>query len=854
MHLFSWVAAAGKRMAAGGGGAGRGNGPGLCQPSQAGGRARRRRVSLSAVTMAIIVLSSAAVSVAISSGVAAQDPGAEPYIERSVPFVGAEVPRLDGVDGRGILIAVIDTGVDYGHPDMLGWLGEGKVAGGQSMLWDGGAPLDTDGHGTQVAGVAVADGSLQGVAPKSRILAYKVSDDGNNVSSDLIARAIVKAADDGADVINVSMGVAGKNAVIENAINTVLDRGVLVVVAAGNAGPEPSTIGSPGRSGGSLTVGATYNNLTSSMVATLDVGESYSYTVIPMVGTGALAAPIEALLVPAGYAKESDFDDVDVRGAIVVAERGSDIEDELLYFSLKEKHAADAGAAALIVYNNEEGFFIGELIHEFIEPGYAPRIPVVSMEREEGLELLELMRNGTGAAGARLHLFHNPDFVAHFSSRGPVSPFYIKPDLVAPGAYINTTQVGSAYEIMSGTSYAAPHASGTAALLLQKNPGLDRHEIKSVIMTTADPVTDAYGTRLSVHEAGSGRLNVSKAYEAQVAILPPSFVATISDDRRAAEARLEVRPIAGGAGGAGAGLGSGDGARLDQDKVKVRFEGPDFVQFAHALDAADSSVLVRMTIANSTGDTYAANATGNASEGRDGEGDYARDPVAPYGEHEGRVTITYDGSEYTVPFVVHYTRGSVQAAVESMAGSAGPGADGSSSDGPAYRLSFDISHPDGWEFAKIDVIDSIYEESVTVTATPESLDAAYLDVRNDGVYWVDAKIRVQGESHTAYDFVHVGFEGSGMEGVAGSADGSSGSSAPPSSYPDDSGPEWVVAGGSDAQVRAPAFAPYESLPARQIAIVAVFAVSVGVVGVLFWLRGRARGSPATEMGATVQSE
>ena len=68
---------------------------------------------------------------------------------------------------------------------------------------------------------------------------------------------------------------------------------------------------------------------------------------------------------------------------------------------------------------------------------YNPQIPVVSIDREEGLEIRETIKNENEAS---LHLFYNPDFVTHFSSRGPVSPFYIKPDIVAPGAYINTTQ------------------------------------------------------------------------------------------------------------------------------------------------------------------------------------------------------------------------------------------------------------------------------------------------------------------------------------------------------------------------------------------------------------------------------
>ena len=132
---------------------------------------------------------------------------------------------------------------------------------------------------------------------------------------------------------------------------------------------------------------------------------------------------------------------------------------------------------------------MGELIHEFIKPYYKPQIPVVSIDREEGLEIIESIKNGNKAI---MHLFYNPDFVTHFSSRGPVSPFYIKPDLVAPGAYINTTQSTGGYNFTSGTSYAAPHVSGAAALLLQKNPDLHHHEIKSLLVTTTEPVSDAY--------------------------------------------------------------------------------------------------------------------------------------------------------------------------------------------------------------------------------------------------------------------------------------------------------------------------------------------------------------------------
>jgi minor extracellular serine protease Vpr len=82
----------------------------------------------------------------------------ELFVDKSVPYVGTDIPRMDGIDGTGVKIAVIDTGVDYNHPDLLGWGPDGKVVGGYNFIKENMPPLDTNGHGTQVAGVIAADG------------------------------------------------------------------------------------------------------------------------------------------------------------------------------------------------------------------------------------------------------------------------------------------------------------------------------------------------------------------------------------------------------------------------------------------------------------------------------------------------------------------------------------------------------------------------------------------------------------------------------------------------------------------------------------------------------------------------
>jgi minor extracellular serine protease Vpr len=531
------------------------------------------------------------------------------YIENSVPYIGTEIPRMDGIDGTGIKIAVIDTGVDFNHPDLFGWGPDGKVIGGYNFIEENQLPMDTNGHGTKVAGIIAADGNTLGVAHKAKILAYKVSEDGEGVSSELIRKAIEKAIEDKADIINISLGVNKTNSKIDSAVNHAWDNGIFVVTAAGNDGPELKTIGSPGRNFESITVGATYNNMTSSLIATLEIDEN-QYTVIPMVGSLKTQEPIIEKIVFGGFGKNSDLENIDVKNAILIVERGSDIEGELLFFSIKEMNAAKAGAKALIVYNNQPGIFLGELIHEFSEPGYVPQIPVVSIDREEGLEIIKAIeRESLGI----MNLFYNPDFIAHFSSRGPVSPFYIKPDIVAPGAYINTTQINASYNFTSGTSFAAPHVSGAAALLLQKNPELQNYEIKSLLVTTVQPVSNAYGQEFSLHESGSGRLDIANAYNANLIISPTNFVVSLSPDQPSIEKQLELKLIQG-----------------TLEKIGVKFEGSEFIEFTHNLK--NNNLQIGLSIVGEK-----------------------------YGEHEGKILINHEKIQYIIPILIHYTEGSISA-------------------------------------------------------------------------------------------------------------------------------------------------------------------------------------------------
>lgn len=170
------------------------------------------------------------------------------------------------VTGRGVVVAVVDTGVFYTHPDLGGGYGSSyKVIGGYDFVNSDNDPVDDNGHGTHVAGIIAANGSTKGVAPDAKILAYKVLDSSGSGSMSSVLAAIDRAMDpnqdgdtsDHADVISMSLGGQGEEgdpACI--AVSRAVAAGIVVVVAAGNSGPGMGTVASPGIDPDAVTVGA----------------------------------------------------------------------------------------------------------------------------------------------------------------------------------------------------------------------------------------------------------------------------------------------------------------------------------------------------------------------------------------------------------------------------------------------------------------------------------------------------------------------------------------------------------------------------------------------------------------------
>ncbi|MGO1167133.1 MAG: S8 family peptidase [Janibacter sp.] len=193
--------------------------------------------------------------------------------------------------GEGATVAVIDTGVDLGHPDLQGQLvpgadfvcGEGVTGSCGDGSWKGqdGVGQETDSHGTHVAGTiaAVADNGegVAGVAPDAKIMPIKALEDGGGTMED-IAEGVRYAADNGADVINLSLGglpgtqifaLIGLDTTMKDAIQYARDKGTLTVAAAGNTSTLLCT--DPAFNSESICVGATDRNQMKSYFSELPV-------------------------------------------------------------------------------------------------------------------------------------------------------------------------------------------------------------------------------------------------------------------------------------------------------------------------------------------------------------------------------------------------------------------------------------------------------------------------------------------------------------------------------------------------------------------------------------------------------
>ncbi len=465
-----------------------------------------------------------------------------------------------GNAGAGIKIGMIDTGIEITHPGfndagftapagfpITSDMGELPYTNNKVIVARSYASLfatqdpdtsvrDHMGHGTATAMAAAGVSNtgilatISGVAPQAYIGVYKIFgspgiNDGATESA--ILAALEDAVTDGMNVINMSFGsdepeLPASDPEVQ-AVETASALGTMVVVAAGNNGPNPGTVGTPADAPHALTVGASNNDRM--FGGTVQIAGGNPISSVPGVGLNSFS-PISGPMVDVATIDPSDLAcnalNGSLTGAIVLIERGS------CTFETKLNNALAAGAAAAIIYDNnptEAPILMGV---------GAATLPAAMVSNSDGLALRQQI---AGAPMATVQFYApayvNPQNLASFSAAGPTLDYSIKPDLVAVGNnfYTAAETLDSAgdlynptgYIISQGTSFSAPLVAGAAAVVEAARPGLTVDQYRSLLTNSADVAYAAPGSPAQVQQAGGGFLNVLSALTATAAASPVSL-------------------------------------------------------------------------------------------------------------------------------------------------------------------------------------------------------------------------------------------------------------------------------------------------------------------------------------------
>ncbi|HEU5278486.1 MAG TPA: S8 family serine peptidase [Gaiellaceae bacterium] len=461
-------------------------------------------------------------------------------LKNAVGLTGANIAQDElGLDGSGVTIAIMDSGLDYTLPEFGGCFGPGcKVRGGYDFVGDtynttttspafqpvphpDGNPLPCDpdaadhaevlgagtsdaAHGTHVAGIAAADGrghtaegQVVGVAPGAQLLAYRVFGCNGGTDSDVMVQAMERALADHADVLNMSIGAAFVNwpqyptAV---AADNLASAGVTVVASIGNSGANGGQLWSAGAPGvGRNVIGVAAFDNTKATLPAFRMGSSTLYmynrasgslATVPQSGGGEVVAVGTPSTANAGCVAPLSSA---LSGKIALIRRGT------CGFYNKAINAQRAGAIGVLLYNNAPGALSPTVVP--VPAGSDPvTIPVAALTAADGAAIY--------GALATVHTLTWTDQVletplataglsSDFSSFGTDAELGLKPDLGAPGGQIYSTwphQQFGGHNTIGGTSMAAPHVAGLAALLLQaKDKRISPATVRTLLMNTALP-------------------------------------------------------------------------------------------------------------------------------------------------------------------------------------------------------------------------------------------------------------------------------------------------------------------------------------------------------------------------------
>jgi minor extracellular serine protease Vpr len=472
-------------------------------------------------------------------------PVLEPELVTALSMTGADVVQAAlGLTGAGVKVAIVDTGIDYLHPDLGGCFGPGcRVAVGFDFVGDAfdssnadparqvphpdPDPMDCAGHGTHVTGIVGAHGAVTGVAPGVTFGAYRVFGCEGTTSSDVMIVAMERALADGMQVLNMSIGSAFTWPQYPTAVaaNRLVDRGIVVVASIGNSGANGLySSGAPGVGEKVIGVASFDNTFVNGLNSFSVSGASRLFGYLPataaptpptsgsfpMARTGTTTSPADACNPLAAGS---------LAGKVVLIRRGT------CSFNQKSFNAQNAGAAGVVLYNNTTG-----LLNPTVAGPPNITIPVVAISNTDGALINGLIASGpvTFSWSDQLTSVPNPTggLISSFSSYGLAPDLSLKPDLGAPGGFIRSTfprALGS-YANLSGTSMSSPHVAGAAALYLEAFPRTNAHDVRDILQNSASPRpwfgNPGLGFLDNVHRQGAGMLRIDAAVEATARATP----------------------------------------------------------------------------------------------------------------------------------------------------------------------------------------------------------------------------------------------------------------------------------------------------------------------------------------------
>lgn len=501
------------------------------------------------------------------------EPVNETKLADSVPAIGGDIVKNTGYTGKGMVVAILDTGLDTSHEafqnkvnapkfseqDIAKKLASDSLRVGnvnvKSIYQSDKIPFAYDyydndtnvsggnSHGTHVAGIVGANsGQVTGVAPDAQLMIMKIfGDDGSGAyDSDIIA-ALEDAVVLGADAVNMSLGMtAGFSEAAATKTREVYQRvknaGISLMCAAGNeysssyksaggtdlplaSNPDNGAVASPSTYGAALSV-ASMNNVKATAPYLLlgdrkirysDPAETASKQIASLNGTYEY--------VDCGVGATSNFTGKTLANKVALIQRAGEENGEILSFAQKEKNAKAAGAKAVIIYDNVEG--------DLVNMATDGSIPAVFISKADGAAMLAASDKHVSFSKSYLAQFQDAysGKMSDFSSWGVTPDLKLKPEITAPGGDIYSTLPGGLYGSMSGTSMASPHMAGAAAIMAQYiteelgGTDMTQQEITALsnklLMSTAVPVKNEQGLPYSPRKQGAGLVQLGRATKAK---------------------------------------------------------------------------------------------------------------------------------------------------------------------------------------------------------------------------------------------------------------------------------------------------------------------------------------------------